>query len=105
MTEHLQAQAGRRARPEDERPLGARQARHADAAAAGSGGDPLGNVYEVSIVPGSGSTSGLLRGALDDAAEAEAEREREVPGGVPGGIDRAREPEPRKTARGRRALY
>ena len=42
----------------------------------GSGGDALGNVYEVSIVSGSGSTSGLPRAPLDDAAEAEAERER-----------------------------
>ena len=55
------------------------------------------------MVSGSGSTSGLLGAPLDDAAEAEAEREREVPRGVPGGIDRAREPEPRKAARRRRA--
>ena len=40
----------------------------------GSAGDPLGNVYEVSIASGSGSTWGLCP-SLDNPAEAEAERE------------------------------
>ena len=81
----------------------ARRRRHAHAAAArqrrrGSrervrGLDRVGERVDV----------GSAGAPLDDAAEAETEREREVPRDVPGRIDRAREPEARQTAGGRRA--